>query len=306
MTRRMTSSQINNMIRQARQKQQQAINNYNRAVSEYNRKAKQAVDAYNRDVREHNRKVQERQQKIKRAINEYNREVYSHNARVRADRQRLKNEIARLNQRATSTHYVTYRVSVNTVSTAYQNLQRAADSGHLDDEYNEILDLSEREAANTVGLMNALDGDAQPSDAPPPDAAESPLTGILTAISDDLADRWRGALFALNPGNPDAARHFCTSAREIIARVLDMRAPDDTVMEEMPECERNQRGTPTRKSKVRYILHINGMLRTELETFIETDIDNIIALFQTFNEGTHGPAGKFSVSQLQAVRRRVE
>ena len=67
--------------------------------------------------------------------------------------------------------------------------RHAADAGRFDARYNEVLDLSEREAANSAGLMNALLGDAEPSDEPPPNAPDSPLTPILHAISADLSDR---------------------------------------------------------------------------------------------------------------------
>ena len=54
------------MLRQAEQKQRQAVNDYNRKVRAHNQKVHQAVDNYNREVR-------------------------AYNARVRANRQRLNN-----------------------------------------------------------------------------------------------------------------------------------------------------------------------------------------------------------------------
>lgn len=164
MARRVTPSQWNSMVRQAQQKQRQTI------------------DKINREIRSHN-------QKVNQAISKYNREVNAYNARVRANRQRLKNEIARLNQRTTTTRYVTFRVSVNAVQTAYERLEHAADAGRFDERYNEILDLSEREAANNAGLMNALMGDAQATDASPPYSPDSPLTPLLQAISAELGDQ---------------------------------------------------------------------------------------------------------------------
>jgi hypothetical protein len=35
-------------------------------------------------------------------------------------------------------------------------------------------------------------------------------------------------------------------------------------------------------------------------------INDIIALFQTLNDGTHGSAGKFSTQQLLKLKKRVE
>ena len=212
MVRRVTPSQLNSMVRKAQQKQRQAIDKFNREVRGYNQKAKRVVDNYNREVR-------------------------THNARVRADRQRLKNELIRLNRQPVTARLMTFRTSVSAVQTAHKRLEHAADVSRFDARYNEILDLSERETANSAGLMNALLGDAEPPDELLPNAPDSLLIPVLHAISADLSDRWRGALFSLNLSNPDAARHFCTSAREIITRILDTKAPDSIVTGAMPGCD---------------------------------------------------------------------
>lgn len=281
MVRRVTPSQWNSMVRQTQQKQRQAI------------------DKYNRDVRAYN-------QKLDQAVNRYNQEVRSHNARVRADRQRLKNEITRLGRQPTTTRYVTYRVSVAAVQTAYERLERSADAGSFDPSYDEFLDLSEREAANSAGMMNALLSDENAASDVVPNALESPVTPILREISGDLGERWRGALYSLSPDNPDAARHFCTSAREVIVQILEARAPDDAVVALMPDCDRTPQGTPTRRARIRYFLHLKGMDDDDLEEFVESDMNNVVELFRVFNDGTHGSAGTFDLAQLQAIRRRVE
>ncbi len=277
MVRRVTPSQFRSMIRQQQQK------------------TRQAADRVNRAIRAHNQ-----------AVNRYNQAVRSHNARVRANRQRLANEIARLNRHATTSMYSSLRLSVRTVYSAYERLEQASDSGVLDESYNEIVDLSEREAANSAGVVNALLGEPAHGDASPANAAESSLTPSLEDISPELADRWRGALFSLSSQNPDAARHFCTSTREIINNILNLKAPDHTVALEMPECPKTPHGTPTRRAKLQYLMLQAGTNGRELESFVESDLDNIVDLFQVFNEGTHGSAGTFSHPQLRALRNRVE
>lgn len=294
-----TPSQWNGMVRQAQQRQRQAIDAMNRDIRAHNQKVAQAVNEHNRKAREHNRKVDQ-------AIDTYNREVRAHNARVRADRQRLKSELERLARQAAAPRYVSFRVSVNAVQTAYERLDRVATSGGLDERYNEVLDLSEREAANNAGLMNALLEGGSSRAASEPPSAESPLTAILQAVSADLGNRWRGALFSLNPQNPDAARHFCASAREIIAGILDAKAPDSAVLGALPGCDRTPAGTPTRRSKIRYFLHLKGMNSEELGDFVEADMNNVVELFPVFNKGTHGTAGAFDFAQLHAMRQRVE
>ena len=74
----------------------------------------------------------------------------------------------------------------------------------------------------------------------------------------------------------------------------------------LPGCERTQQGTPTRRAKIKFFLRQNGMLDGELEDFVEQDMENIVQLFQVFNEGTHGTAGKFDMQQLTAIKKRVE
>ena len=154
--------------------------------------------------------------------------------------------------------------------------------------------------------MNSLLDDSNPSNELPASHPDSPLTPILYAVSADLGDRWRGALYSLNPLNPDAARHFCSSAREIIARILDTKAPDSVVEASMPGRELTQQGTPSRRAKIRYFLRKNGMNQEELENLIETDMNNVVDRFHIFNKGTHGSAGAFNRSQLQAIRMRTE
>lgn len=278
MIRRVTPSQFNSIVRQMQQKQRQALDKYKRAV---------------RDV--------------ERKVNQYNQKVRVHNARVRADRQRLFNELTKMSHhRTTTTRYVTFRASVQTVHNAYERLESAATAGRYDDSYNEILDLSEREAANSAGTINALMGDALPADSAPPDSLDSPLTPILQGISADFSNRWLGALYSLNPRNPDAARHFCASMRELFSNILDTQAPDRRVLTEMPDCDRTPQGSPTRRTKIRFLLSLQGLHQEELETFIQSDMKNIMDLFEVFNAGTHGSSGTFDLPQLQAIRKRVE
>ena len=121
-----------------------------------------------------------------------------------------------------------------------------------------------------------------------------------------MDDRWKGAVYSLNPNNPDAARHFCTSAREVITQILEIKAPDNSVITAFPMCNKTEQGKLTRREKIKYILHQKELTDGELEEFVEQDIDNIIQLFRVFNEGTHGSAGKFNSFQLGSIKKRVE
>lgn len=260
------------------------------------RKQQQAIDAYNREIRRRNEKVQ-------RAVDQYNREVRAHNARVRANRQRIAHELQRLSGRSVSTRYVTFHTSVQALGSSYVRLEAHADA-NLDSKYDVVLDLSEREAANSVGVMNALLGDAPTEmQMTSPDVS---LMAELGRFSGGLENRWKGAIFALNPHNPDAARHFCASAREVLTQILEVKAPTDAVLAAMPDCDRTEQGKPTRRARVRYFLHRKGWGDDILEEFIVQDVQNVVDLFDVLNDGTHGSAGKFDLLQLNAIRKRVE
>jgi hypothetical protein len=173
--------------------------------------------------------------------------------------------------------------------------------------------LSEREAANTVGLFNALEAD-QRDNAPAedPDSIEAKILQQTTiedeigVISEDLDSRWRGALFSLHPRNPEAARHFCTSVREIFTEVLELKAPDELVFSAMPACTRTQRGNATRRSKIEYLLSLKGIRSSELSEFVDEDVSNVIELFDVLNGATHGASGRLSIATLSQVKKRVE
>ena len=281
MVKRITPSQLRSKLQQAQQKQRQAINKYNQAV-------------------------RQQKQKIQQAIDKYNQEVRSYNARVRANRQRLQSQLARLNQQKTTTRYVVYRTSVQTLLDVYTRLETSAESEQLGPHYNRVLDLSERETANSLDVTNQLLYAESDTNEHSDELQDAALVGQLQKISPDLNDRWRGAVFALDPKNPDAARHFCTSAREIFTQILEIKAPDSEVFALLPDCARTDRGNPTRRSKIKYFLHPKGMIEGTLEDFVEQDMDNIVELFHVLNDATHGSAGAYNFQQLSAIKKRVE
>lgn len=269
MARRISPSQLRSKLQQAQSKRRQAINRLNQEIRAYNSKAR------------------------------------AHNARVRANRDRLQRELQKLARTASKPRYVILRTSVEMVQRSYTVLENRVDADVYDERYDRFLDLSEREAANSVSVMNALEGETPESetdDAPP----TSEIDHILDAISQDAHDRWHGALYSLNPKNPDAARHFCTSARELLTEILERFARDKEVKAAFPDCELTQQGKPTRRSKVRFFLHEQGVTDDAVTDFIEKDMENVVRLFGVFNDGTHGSPGRFEHSQLIAIRARVE
>lgn len=287
MARKISPSQFRNQMRQLANKQRQAINNYNQQVRRVNR----AIRDYNNEV--------------KRSIDKYNQAVRTHNARVRANRQQIQSELTRLNSHSSTTRYTVFRTSVQTLHRTYVQFEESAD-GQYDGFYNTILDLSEREDANSLTVMNALLNENGSEEVSDEEELQTTITDELLQISEELDNRWMGALYSLSPRNPDAARHFCTSAREIFTQILEIKAPDAAVFATFANCEVTQQGTPTRRAKIKYFLHRKGMTLQTLEDFVDENIENILQLFGVFNSGTHGASGKFDMSTLTALKKRVE
>lgn len=299
-------SNLQNYLRELERRQRQALDRYNQEVRRHNEKVRRAAEEHNRKVvKAYNQEVKRVNDNIRRAVDGYNREVRAHNSRVMANRQRLQSALNNLSRQPVAARYVTFRTSVEAVSRAYVRLEQQPDT-HLGSNYARLVDLSEREAANSVEVMNSLLGSPPSTDGPTDELENSSLTDELKRMSSDLHLRWQGAVYALDPRNPDAARHFCASAREIVTQILDTHAPDAKVFELLPDCDRTELGTPTRRAKVRFFLQRKGLSIEALEDFVEEDMENIVQLFRVFNEGTHGSAGTFGFAELNSIRKRVE
>ncbi|HEX6455478.1 MAG TPA: hypothetical protein VF009_03045 [Solirubrobacterales bacterium] len=291
MVRQLTPAQFQSLLRQEEARRRQAINQYNAAARKYNSELKRAVDSHNAEAR-----------KARQAVERYNREARAHNTRVRADQQRLAREIAQIERQTRTSQFSLVQRSSLSLHEAYRVVDLAADAADWGAEGNQLVDLAETEAANSAAVTNVLLGDEAAAD----EIESNDLTDHLSVFSEDLDSRWRGALFSLNPQNPDAARHFCTSAREIITRIIDISAPDDLVKTEVNECRLTDAGRPVRRDKIRYLLERRANNHESLGQFVDSDIDDVVGLFRIFNDGTHGDAGTFDLAALHALRGRVE
>ncbi|GAA4705746.1 hypothetical protein GCM10025781_26320 [Kocuria gwangalliensis] len=247
-------------------------------------------------------------------MNDYNREVRAynskaraHNAEVRNQRRRLDQELRRLNSRPAARTFVTYRSSVETLASTYTETEESLVGRTITPAGRSLLDRGSEEAANSAYLLNAMYGGGATEDDPTEDELRGPsMQAELAAFGQDLIDRWTGALFSLSPSNPDAARHFCTSAREVLIAMIDGAAPDSSVVEADPSCDRTDKRVPTRRAKVGFLLRRKGIDEGALEDLVEEDMDNVLGLFREFNNGTHSHAGRFTITQLNVLRIRVE
>jgi hypothetical protein len=281
MAKKFNASQFKSQMRQQLNKYNQAVNNYNRAVNNYNREVKQAINKYNQAVRQHNAKVMQ-------------------------NRSRIQSELRRLNSSTKITIKTTYRTSVIAVNESYNLVSSAYDYLHNPTPFQECIYTGiEQENANNIETANIIFDDTQ-SKMPTYSLQDTNIMNRLSNISKDLDNRWKGALFSLNPANPDATRHFCTSAREIFTEIFDSKANDTDVFAIFPACEKTDKGNATRRAKIHYFLHKKGFHDNNVEDFIEKDMQNILELFHLLSTGTHGEAGKYTFEKLSAIKQRVE
>ena len=268
MVRKISTSQLRSQLRRLESKQRTAINNYNRAIKNYNTQV---------------RKI---------------------NNELRRNQQKIKSELSKLNSGLRIT--TTYSTSVRTLNVSYQ---RVTDNYEVLENTNskqeQLYDLIEQENANNLVVANTLNN--------PNDTAEiegslndSMIGDKLKILSPDLNDRWNGALYSLNPKNPDATRHFCTSSREIFTDIFDNYVHDEEVFNMFPNCDKTERGNATRRWKIKYFLNKKGIELKGAEEFIDNDIDNILELYHILSDGTHGYAGRYTFIQLKAIKKRVE
>lgn len=275
MARKMSLSQFKSKVRQIEQKQKRAINDYNRAVRQHN-------------------------DKVNKAIREYNSYVRSHNAAVRRNRQIIAREIEKFQSQTTVR--TSYTVSMGTMQQSYALIDSVYAPGvDVTPEQDRILDLIEQEHANSLITANAVENDEMPD----VNTEDIDIGNKLLVVSEDLHNRWKGAVFSLSPQNPDAARHFCTSTREIFTEFIELKAPDKDVFAFKPNCEKTDRGNATRREKIKYMMR-NKQMDDSVEAFVEADITNILELFHVLSDGTHGAAGRYEFQKLVQVKKRVE
>lgn len=245
-----------------------------------------------------NHKISNYNRDLTKSINAYNQAVRNINTSVGKNRQIIQREVAKLNNYK-KTSYVK---SVIAMQTYYNKIINSyLERSNISKDENQLLDLIESENANSIITANLLEDNTSPIKT----TEEIEIGDKLKMISEDLNNRWKGALFALNINNPDATRHFCTSTREIITNFIELKAPDEDVFSYNPNCQTTEKGNPTRKEKLKYMMR-NKINDENIVAFADENINNILHLNYILSGGTHGEAGKYSFEKLEQVKKRVE
>ena len=253
----------------------------------------------------YNQEMRKVERQINHKINEYNRAVRRYNSNLRQNQSKIKSELMKFQRNSTIRVSSTYKISVINVNQNYDRLRQKYDFEDNSNRYRNFLEKIEEENANNLEVANViLNNDETNNEGY--SLEENIVSNKLLNISKDLDNRWKGAIFSLNPKNLDATRHFCTSTREIFIQIIDTKAKDNDVIDAFPDCEKTNNGTVSRRSKIKYLLHKKGVNDTDIENFVHTDIENILSLLYELNGGTHGQAGKYSINQLKSIKKRVE
>jgi len=281
---------------------------YKAYIRKINAANKKSVDNYNKEVKrvnDYNKKVHSQR---KTEIQKYNRGVDKFNAEQKRRKQSFDSAIRKLNSTPQSKiiQYSTRSISNSSIelTNTYSNLRDDPIIKAHQRSEELITSWPERETANSLDLTNALNGhyiDGASVDF----LKKSEIEESLDSLSSELGNRWKGALFSLNHNNPDASRHFCSSVREILIKVIDTKAPDKEVFQLYPNCPLHG-NSPNRRTKIEYILNNNTLNLTSLVDFIDQDINDVLNLFYELNSGTHGDSGKFNANQLIQLKKRVE
>lgn len=283
---------------------------YKQMVDKYNREVKKHTDNLKRQINDYNRQVDKYNREVKKNIDNYNREVRSFNSEQERKRQKLNQAIRQFNNSKITMHVSTtvyHRESVERLERRYKELDEFNNKNfnYAGIKTNLYEDFPTQETNNSIQLYNSLYGIDDGDYIDPSELQKTYLEKKLDSISIDLSKRWKGALYSLSPQNPDAGRHFCTSVREIFTQILDNKAPDSDVLGYFPNCELHD-GQPNRRFKVKYILTQKSIYSDSFENFVDSDIDEILSLFRTLNDGTHGSVGRFTTQQLLKLKKRVE
>jgi len=288
-----------------------SLSEYNRLVRRHNQKIKQhnqkVARDLNKQISNYNQEVKRVNSANKRVVDKYNNQVRKLNGDQRRKKQKYEAALRQLQSTSKTTQIIYGTTDLHSSTTILKNSYNSykSETTFSNSTQNKLFDpWSEQEVTNSAELLNSLNG-YYSSDISSDFLKKSDIEVSLSALSSDLGSRWKGALFSLNHNNPDASRHFCSSIREILTAVINIKAPDESVLISYPNCELHN-SRPNRRSKIKYILQGGSFILNTMTNFVDEDVKDVIKLFEKLNSGTHGKAGKLNVQQLIQLKKRVE
>lgn len=131
-------------------------------------------------------------------------------------------------------------------------------------------------------------------------------TLLINIGSSDLVPMWQGAKAALNSiENPDYARQFTVSLRELFNHIIHRLSPDDEINNwSGGNKELFHNGKPTRRARLLYICRsVNHDIFSD---FVDKDIKAILAMIDVFHRGTHQVNISLTHKQLIVLQNRIK
>lgn len=137
------------------------------------------------------------------------------------------------------------------------------------------------------------------------EAEASVSISLLQTLDPALATPYVGAREALRGANPDRVRHVLSSLRELWSHVLRRIAPDEQVLEWVPNDRQEllHKGRPTRRARVLYVCR--NLDHEPLGEFIDADTRALVKLVELFNRA-HELESDLTDEQLRALLLRTE
>lgn len=135
---------------------------------------------------------------------------------------------------------------------------------------------------------------------------EGRIEEILTNTgSGDLIQMWEGAKAVLNStNNPDYARHFITSLRELLTHFIQRLAPDKEICKWTSSPDDFHDKRPKRRTRLNFICR--SINHDNFSNFLKKDIDSTLELIDLFQRGTHKVGSPYTRNQLIALKAKFE
>jgi hypothetical protein len=123
---------------------------------------------------------------------------------------------------------------------------------------------------------------------------------LLLELDPELVSLWLGAKESINSNNPDNARHFNVSLRELYTHVLHKLAPDKEIKCWSANPDDFEDGRPTRAARLRYIY------REVNDDSSGTLIKKFISFSLELNKSTHKPRINMRDMQFRMIMMQIE
>ncbi len=128
---------------------------------------------------------------------------------------------------------------------------------------------------------------------------EGKLEEMLRVLDPEFLKMLKGAERALDSNNPDRARHFGTSLRELFNHVLRQLAPAPKVEDWTNDENHYHNGRPTRRARILYISRKTKS--NSFKDYLHSDVKSVLEFTSLFHGITHKKISGYSKQQLRGM-----